>query len=158
MEPAPERTGSRPFWPLALPLYHISHLSSPSPTKHRTCRQAQCLKQSMTPLPAALMKTLRLKHTCDAMQSSRRGICQSPLMVLPLDGRERPHPKLLRHQEPKCDPPLEQRLKGVSPALTPAECSSVSLCQFSQHHGKQADEGVPTQSLGIELSLTDAHE
>ena len=52
MDPAPGKTGSRPFWPLALPLYHISHLSSPSPTKHRTCQQAQYLKQIILSLPA----------------------------------------------------------------------------------------------------------
>ncbi len=52
MDPAPGKTGSRPFWPLVLPLYHISHLSSPSPTKHRTCQQAQYLKQIMISLPA----------------------------------------------------------------------------------------------------------
>ena len=80
------------------------------------------------------------------------------MTVSPLDGQVRLHPTLLRHQKPGCDPPLEQRLKGVPLALTPAGGSSVSLCLSSQHHGKQADGSVPTRSLGIELSLTDAHE
>lgn len=42
-EPAPGKTGSSPACPFPLPLYHMSHLSSPSPTKHLTCMQTDAL-------------------------------------------------------------------------------------------------------------------